>query len=337
MSGNPYRLDGTKAPPGNGGWYRTPVPRARMKELMQRGDREAIRDTVLWYVLILAAGGLAYLSLGTAWAVPAFFLYGTLYAGPADSRWHETGHGTAFRTHWMNAALYQVASFQAGRRPTVWRWSHARHHTDTMVRGRDPEIQAQLPIRPLALLADFIGLKLWPFEVAKAAMNACGYVGAEEQTFIPESEWPKVQREGMIWTAIYAALVAISIYAGSWLPLLFVGLPSVYGGWLYNFFGITQHAALPENTRDHRLNSRTVLMNPVFRFLDWNMNYHVEHHMFPMVPYHALPRLHAEIRHDLPPPYASTWTAYAEMLPALVRQWRDPAFYVRRPLPADRG
>ena len=33
-------------------------------------------------------------------------------------------------------------------------------------------------------------------------------------------------------------------------------------------------------------------MNPISRFIYWNMNYHVEHHMFPMVPYHALPRLH---------------------------------------------
>ena len=38
---------------------------------------------------------------------------------------------------------------------------------------------------------------------------------------------------------------------------------------------------------DHRLNSRTVYMNPISRFIYWNMNYHIEHHMFPMVPYHA--------------------------------------------------
>ena len=41
-------------------------------------------------------------------------------------------------------------------------------------------------------------------------------------------------------------------------------------------------------------------MNPISRFVYWNMNYHVEHHMFPMVPFHALPALHAEIKDDLP-------------------------------------
>jgi hypothetical protein len=40
----------------------------------------------------------------------------------------------------------------------------------------------------------------------------------------------------------------------SLLPLLFVGLPSFYGAWLYLFFGLTQHAGMPENVLDHRLN-----------------------------------------------------------------------------------
>jgi fatty acid desaturase len=66
--------------------------------------------------------------------------------------------------------------------------------------------------------------------------------------------------------------------------------------------GHLQHAGLAENVLDHRLNTRTVYMNPISRFIYWNMNYHIEHHMFPMVPYHALPRLHEVIKADLPPP-----------------------------------
>ena len=54
-----------------------------------------------------------------------------------------------------------------------------------------------------------------------------------------------------------------------------------------------------ENVLDHRLNTRTVKMCVVNRFLYWNMNYHVEHHMFPMVPYYRLPELHEEIKRRL--------------------------------------
>ncbi len=40
-------------------WYKSAIPRAAMKELMRRSDREAIRDTLIWYALILASGVLA--------------------------------------------------------------------------------------------------------------------------------------------------------------------------------------------------------------------------------------------------------------------------------------
>ena len=314
----------------NAAWYRTPLPRPVLKELTRRSDAAAIRDTLVWYCLILAAGTLAVLSLGTVWAIPAFFLYGTLYAGPADSRWHECGHGTAFRTAWLNDLVYQLASFQVMRRPTVWRWSHARHHSDTLITGRDPEIQVQVPLRPLAVLLDFIGLKLAPTEFVKSIVNACGRMIEEEQTFIPKSEWPRVIREARIWLATFAAAAGAAVVTGSWVPLFLVGLPSIYGGWLYNFYGLTQHACLPENVLDHRLNSRTVLRNPISRFLYWNMNYHIEHHMFPTVPYHALPRLHEAIKADCPPVYESLWAAYREIIPALWRQWRDPSYVVWR-------
>jgi fatty acid desaturase len=63
------------------------------------------------------------------------------------------------------------------------------------------------------------------------------------------------------------------------------------------------------------------------------MNYHVEHHLFPLIPYHQLPKLHAEIKPQLAPPYRSTLHAYAEIVPTLLRQRHDPDYYVRRPLP----
>ncbi|MGR4001096.1 MAG: fatty acid desaturase, partial [Alphaproteobacteria bacterium] len=36
----------------------------------------------------------------------------------------------------------------------------------------------------------------------------------------------------------------------------------------------------------------TTLSNPVVRFLAWNMPYHTEHHIYPTVPFHHLPKLH---------------------------------------------
>ena len=314
-------------------WYSCPIPRKELKELMKRTDGPAIRDTLIWFAALAVTGGLGAYFWGTWWAAPFFFLYGPLYGSASDSRWHECGHGTAFRTRWMNDAVYHVACFMILREPTVWRWSHTRHHTDTVIVGRDPEIAAPRPVNLAAILLNFFAIRNTVTGLRKLALHATGVLTAEEQTFIPQMEQWKVFGIARLYLALLGLVILACIWSSSLLPAMLAGLPTLYGGWLSHFFGLTQHAGLAEDVLDHRLNTRTVYMNPVFRFMYWNMNYHVEHHMFPMVPYHALPRLHEAIRHDCAPPYKSCWQAYREIIPALWRQARDPAFHVRRPMP----
>ncbi len=315
-------------------WYHTEVPRKRMKALMRRRNGPAIRDTIIWFGLLAAFGVAGGLLWGSWWCVPCFLVYGVLYGSASDSRWHESGHGTAFRTSWLNDALYQVASFMNMKEPTLWRWSHARHHTDTIIVGRDREILAMRPPDALRLVVNVLGIRDAFDVVLSVLRHAAGRLTAEEATFIPDSERKRVFSEARAWVAVYAAVIALAIVLGTFLPLMYVGLPSLYGRWLAHYFAFTQHAGLAENVLDHRLNSRTVYMSRALRFLYWNMNYHIEHHMFPMVPYHALPSLHAQVRDDLPAPCRSTFAAYREIVPALLRQTRDPEYHIERTLPA---
>jgi fatty acid desaturase len=314
-------------------WYHSDVPRKEMKALMQRHDGPAIRDTVILLSVMLASAVAGVLLWPSPWAIPAFAVYGVLYGSAMDSRWHECGHGTAFRTAWMNTALYHLASFCIVRNPVTWRWSHARHHTDTVIVGRDPEIAIMRPPEFARLIANFFGiLDAWQ-GWRQMLRNAAGRIGAEEASFIPVSEQPKVVRVARVWVAIYAATLGAALWMGSILPLMLIGLPRLYGAWHHVMTGLLQHGGLADNVIDHRLNSRTVLMNPISRFIYWNMNYHVEHHMFPMVPYHQLPALHARIRDDLPTPSPSIAAGFAEMWPALRRQLANEDFFVRRNLP----
>ena len=316
-------------------WYSCSIDRKTMKGLMQRSDGPALRDTAIWVgALVLSGAGGVYF-WGTWWCVPFFLVYGVLYGSSSDSRWHETGHGTAFRTRWMNDVLYYVASFMIFREPTIWRWSHTRHHTDTIIVGRDPEIVAPRPPDIATLLLNLFAIRS-SFNTMRALIrHAGGQLSEEEKTFVPEMERWKVYVIARIYLAILAAVAVACIVLQSILPAMLIGLPTVYGGFLTVFFGVTQHAGLAEDVLDHRLNSRTIYMNPIFRFLYWNMNYHIEHHMFPMVPYHALPRLHELVKDDCPEPYPSTIAAYREIIPTLLRQVRDPSYFVERVLPDD--
>ncbi|MCB2137273.1 MAG: fatty acid desaturase family protein [Rhodobacteraceae bacterium] len=315
-------------------WYHSDIPRKEMKELMQRSDGPAIRDTLILFGCMALFAGIA-IYLWPSWAsAPWWLAYGVLYGSAMDSRWHECGHGTAFKTRWMNDAVYQVASFMMVRNPVAWRWSHARHHTDTIIVGRDPEIVAMRPPALLRIIGNFLGLSDTLNGWRRMIVNAMGRLDPEEASFIPVQEHPKVILVARIWVLIYAATIVLAIWMQSVLPFMLIGLPRFYGAWHHVLTGIMQHAGLAENVIDHRLNSRTVYINPISRFIYWNMNYHIEHHMFPMVPYHQLPRLHDRIKADLPVPNMSMISAYAEIIPALLRQTREPEFFLRRELPA---
>jgi MocE subfamily Rieske [2Fe-2S] domain protein len=314
-------------------WYASPVPRQQMRELLERRDGPAIRDTLVWFLLLGAAGACGLLLWGSAWAILPFAAYGVLYASVSDSRWHESSHGTAFKTDWLNNALYEIASFMVLRESVVWRWSHTRHHSDTIIVGRDPEIAVPRPAKLAAIAASFFNAQAIRKYARTVVWHAFGRMTPEERTFIPESEYGRIYARARVYLLIYAGVIGLALATGSIVPLLFVGLPNVYGAWLMVVYGLTQHAGLAENVLDHRLNCRTVYMNPVHRYLYWNMNYHVEHHMFPLVPYHALPRLHALVKSDMPEPYDGLLAAYREIIPALIRQSKDPGYYVRRKLP----
>ena len=306
-------------------WYASPVPRQEMRKLLEaQGRPRHPRHAPLvradyWF------RGLRFHALGHLVGHSPVHGLRRLYASTSDSRWHEPGHGTAFKTDWMNNALYEIASFMVLRESTRWRWSHARHHSDTIIVGRDAEIAVTRPPDWLALFLRFFGINTTYTFFRLVLLHCTGRLTAEEKTFIPESEYGKVILRARIYLVIYAGVIGLAIYAGSILPLMFIGLPAFYGSWLQFIYGHTQHTGLAENVLDHRLNSRTIYMNAINRYLYWEMNYHVEHHMFPLVPYHNLARLHELVKADMPKPYSGLWEAWREIVPAVFRQWKDPS------------
>lgn len=318
-------------------WYQCPVPRETMRALLQRRDGPALFNTALWFGLIFTSAYATWKLWGTWWAVIPYLIYAALYGSTSDARWHESGHGTAFKTDWLNSALYEIASFMVLRESTVWRWSHTRHHSDTIIVGRDPEISVPRPADPLAIAMKFFSLTAYPKYFSRLLQHSFGRMTADEKTYIPGTEFRKIFRKARVHLAIYALVAALAIGTRSWFPLFLIGFANLFGAWLMVMYSMTQHAGLAENVLDHRLNCRTVYMNPINRFLYWNMNYHIEHHMYPLVPFHALPRLHELIKDDCPPPYPSLFAAWREILSAVRRQIQDPAYHVKRRLPERHG
>ena len=112
---------------------------------------------------------------------------------------------------------------------------------------------------------------------------------------------------------LWVSIIIFSIWVGSLLPIFLFLIPKFFI-FLNVVWGLTQHMGLKEDSKDHRESTRSVRLNPIFSFIYWKMEYHIEHHMFPMVPSYNLPKLHEKIKDQLPKPQ-SLLEAYKEIIP----------------------
>ncbi|MEI8341263.1 MAG: fatty acid desaturase [Verrucomicrobiota bacterium] len=102
--------------------------------------------------------------------------------------------------------------------------------------------------------------------------------------------------------------------------ILIVNFACFYSPWLCWAICIPpQHIGMTPNSPDFRMVCRTYTCGRFIGFLYWNMQYHIEHHMFPAVPFYNLPALHEAIKHDLPPTPRGLLATWREIIPTRSR------------------
>jgi fatty acid desaturase len=163
------------------------------------------------------------------------------------------------------------------------------------------------------------------------------FEGEWELTLYPESD-PVGRKAPVRWARCmilgHALILAASIATGQWiLPIMLTFGYQFYGSWLFFLCNNTQHVGLKDNVSDFRLCCRTFTLNPVVRFLYWQMNYHIEHHMYAAVPCYNLGKLHKMIRHELPPTPNGLVGVWREINAILKKQEADPTYQYEAQLP----
>jgi fatty acid desaturase len=321
----------SRASPGPPRWWTPPLDRQQLAALMRRSDLPGLASLALWLALLAACGWLAARLYPSAWSIPLFLLYGTIYT-TSNSRWHESLHGTPFRTPWLNRAVYFATAAMDFRDMVFARRSHLNHHGYTLMTARDLEMLPR-PMRLWKVWIEFFALYSGPVFLGAMVLHALGRPTRMARRVVAEAEWPALFWAARAALLLWLAPIAVSVALRSCLPVLLFGLPRFYGGALVWLFVVSQHAGLATDVTDHRLNCRSLRLNPVLSFLFMNMESHTEHHVYPNVPFHALPRLRRLMAPHMPPPYRGLWAAWKEILPALRAQRRDPRYFVRRELP----
>lgn len=320
-------------------WWEPDLDRAVLKELQKRNNYRAFLSHGLYFLILAAVG---YLSAelyvrGSLWCILAFFVYGALF-GMCNSRVHESLHGTPFRTVFWNEIVYFLTSAMEIRCPLTTRWSHMIHHSYTIITGTDLEILAPRPAKMWKLILDFFYLNSVIFIlIPMLVQHSLGIPTATARKVAPKEEFPKLFWSSRFTVIVHLAVIALAIVLHSWLPVLLFSLPRLYGGWLIWLLILAQHAGLAENVLDHRINTRSIHLNPFLSFLYMHMEFHTEHHIYPNIPFHALSRFRRAIDSQMPPACTSLWSSYREIVPALMKQRRDVTFFIRRHVPGSRG
>jgi fatty acid desaturase len=300
------------------------LPVRRVKQLQKRTDWHGL----VYFVGHLLAQGLTGLGIwlsGTSiMLVPAVLLHGfvlALWFAPM----HECTHGTAFRTRTLSRFVGLVAGFLIWRPPLYFKYRHAAHHTFTQHPEEDPDI-VRLPHSLRGYISVGLGLSFWSKLFTILVRSARGSFDEAEQAFIPPQELARVRDETRIFLAAYAVIVVVGVatgYAGA--LLLYWVVPRLVSEPFLRLIRIAEHTGAAESPNLFE-NTRTVLANPVLCFLFWNMPYHAEHHLLPSLPFHALPKLHIDVRPHLAHLSTSYWAVHRELLAQLRgRRARSPS------------
>jgi len=328
-----------KAPVIN--WYRSPIPKDKFKALHKRSNLKGAIQT-LGYLGILGATGLSafYSFWHFPWQVTValVFLHGMVSAFMINGV-HELGHGTVFETKKLNRFFCHILAFLGWINHETFYTSHTRHHRYTLHAPDDLEVV--LPLRLMIrhfFMVGFIDPPLaWNALKTTLRIARGKFEGEWELTLYPPGD--KTGRSVPIrWARIllvgHALIAAAAIASGQWIIVVLVTLAPFYGGWLFFLCNNTQHIGLQDYVQDFRLCCRTFTLNPIVRFLYWQMNYHTEHHMYAAVPCYNLGRLHACIRHDLPPSPKGLFGVWKQIATIQARQEKDPAYQYQPELPA---
>jgi fatty acid desaturase len=280
-----------------------------------------------WAVIGATFAVLAWASTRSAWvAVPVFLVglavLGGRHLGLAILH-HEAAHKTLFKTRWLNEAVGEwLCARPSWNDLRKYRAHHLVHHsrtnqpddTDLSLIKAFPTTRASLARK---FARDIVGLTGAKYVFGRVLMDA----GVLKWTVASDLVW--LPRGGRRWWSYPLEFVKNSGGMLATNALLFAACRASGHGWLYGVWALAyvtpfplflrirsmaEHAATDRSTDMFR-NTRTTRAGFFARatVAPIRVNFHIEHHVMPSVPYHRLPQMHRMLRArgavSVPPTY----------------------------------
>lgn len=326
-------------------WYRSPVDQAELKNLMQRSDFRGWLQTLGHLGWFITTGATAYVCFthldanNALYMMPllllSLFIHGTMGPFMGLIAIHELQHRTVFKSKGLCEFFEKLYAFLSWSDYIWYQESHAIHHRATCHAQHDGEVV--LPVKfSLRQWQVWLGLLAWDpqqtwMRLKTTWLHARGEIrGDWYRTVLPVSQ-PKLRLRHERWAQGlllgHGCLALLFVISGHWFLLVVFTFGTQYCRWLGFLCAVPQHYGLNPDIADFRQNTRTYTCSWLPGFYYWNMQYHLEHHMYPAVPFFNLPRLHELLKSDLPPAPHGLRATWREMLSIRDRKKVTPEYY----------
>ena len=206
---------------------------------------------------------------------------------------HECTHRTAFASNLLNDTVAWCAGLLSGYNSTFYRRYHKWHHRYTRIEGKDPELEDPQAHNLFEYFLEISGYNWWVGKLKTHYRICSGQL--DNMPYINDSAGNEVINSNRWQVMVYCVAIAISlIFQQPWFITLWL-LPLAIGQPILRFILLAEHTGCSFD--DNPLaNTRTTLTWFPIKFMMWNMPFHAEHHLYPSLPFHALPQAHQELK-----------------------------------------
>jgi len=237
---------------------------------------------VLWLQMINWEAGYVFLLSLPFYILAAASLHGiSLFT-------HEGVHDILLENPIGNRLLSAVCAWPVLQNYSAYRVLHLRHH-NSLAEQNDPDHYHNYSSSSVVIFLLHWGRLLFGYPVYISAIPLLGLWHATLQ-----------ERLWILWEAAMVLLFIYGLYTA--IPfeiVLHVWLiPMSIIHFMVNIRGMSQHTLL-ENAQDQIQGTRSILTNRVTTFFMCNENYHLEHHLYPKVPWYNLPKVHSNLAEEL--------------------------------------
>ena len=309
---------------------------ATVRKLSVIDDRRNALLLFLQWAIAIAAGAVA-IHLDS---VPVYILAGFVIGSRIQClavMMHDACHSMLFSNRRINDLIGDIfVAYPLGFSIHLYRANHMHHHryTNTMrdrdyrVQQRDPD--QKFPKRPAAMF--------WLLVRSVTGLNFYR-MARDSRIWAPFANFHSPGRFGyhfplalriryVVWAVLFYGMILISPWRWQILGLLLI--PQFIWANVFNRIrAIAEHNGV---ANERELNgTRTIIPTLLDRFLiaPLNVSYHLEHHLFPSVPWQNLRRLHGVLMTD--PSFAthahitrSYWGVMRELMPPSARDKGEP-------------